>query len=253
VTEQGTSVSHSTHPQSPSLGLPSESLHNCSRSEATESLPQRQPKALPANHFGQEGGSNTSRGGADGLELQVARSVLDIDLDDEERQQQVLERGEDKIRDGNDGLQQEMNNAAALSTSRIVDDSHPFDNEDGRSEPRHDEAGIPVNNDSDGELSKDSDSEEGRPLLLKRKQQPLSHNGPTSKKPKHLVQRRPLTRRAPSKSSRHSPKRRLRLDHGSRVTTTCSATGQLPSPLPSTSVTTNADLAYDWPSPSVSS
>jgi len=41
---------------------------------------------------------------------------------------------------------------------------------------------------------------------LKRKRQPSSHNGPTPKKPKHLVQQRPRKRTRISKLYQHSPK-----------------------------------------------
>jgi hypothetical protein len=191
-------------------------------------LPRRS-RASTENELSQEDGRHTIRSVVDEHEHELVGPALDIDTVAEgQRQQQELEQGEDEANDGNDGLQQEANDTAAVATVESVGHNQPSERQrllpspDPVPEQSHDEAGSRSDCDGDDELinnNDDSDDDGREPRPAKQKRPFSSDVGPTSKKRKHHLQRRPACPRiAHSKSHRHSPKPHFSLDRGSRVT-----------------------------------
>ncbi|PMD42989.1 hypothetical protein L207DRAFT_620406 [Hyaloscypha variabilis F] len=137
--EQRASTSDSMRPHaSSSSRASSEPLHDYTsaagqytvraRSEATMcSLTRRHQPSLYArasteNQPVHEDHPHTSRSSADEYELEVLSSTLDTDpVNEGKRQQQELKQRKD------DGLQQEVNDLAAVVTTERLDDTHPSD------------------------------------------------------------------------------------------------------------------------------
>merc|ERR1711977_561294 len=109
-------------------------------------------------------------------------------------------------------------------------------NLDPSPEPSHNEAGSRCDRDGDDELNS-SDSagdDEKEPRPAKRKQPSSSHGGPARKKRRRPLQQSPPRQRRPlSKPHRQYPRSHSPLNQRSRVATSSSAEGRLPSPAPS--------------------
>ncbi|KAL5316367.1 hypothetical protein ACEPPN_015412 [Leptodophora sp. 'Broadleaf-Isolate-01'] len=256
LTEQGASTSSSLHPHTPSSRLSSEPLHDSissegsrrARSEAmtsSSSPPSHHARASPETQLSQEDRLYTDRGVAD--EHELVDHALDTLLISEGagEQQEEVEQEQDEGHNGgeDEGPQQEMNIVAPVVTAeraggspRPANRRQSLPNLDPSPEPSHNEAGIRCDLDSDDELNS-SDSagdDEKEPRPAKRKQPSSSHGGPARKKRRRpLQQNPPRQRRHLSKPHRQYPKLHSPLNQRSRVATSSSAEGRLPSPAPS--------------------
>jgi hypothetical protein len=154
-----------------------------------------------------------------------------------------LLKDEGNSEDEDEGPQQEMNVVAPVVTAeraggspRPANRRQSLPNLDPSPEPSHNEAGSRSGGDSDDELNSTDSAEddEKKPRPAKRKQLSLSYDGPTRKKRRRPLQesssrqRRPLSEPHRQYLKSHSP-----LDQCSRVATSSSAKGRLPSPAPS--------------------
>ncbi|MCJ1357476.1 MAG: hypothetical protein MMC33_007472 [Icmadophila ericetorum] len=254
LAEQGASTPDSVHPYTPSSRLSSEPLHDGTstegsrhaRSEATtsSSSPPRHCRASPETQLSQEGRLHTGRGVAD--EHGLANPALDtFPIHGGEREQEELEQEKDEGHgeDEDEGPQQEVNIAAPAETAesvggspRLANRKQSLPNLDLSPEPSHNEAGSRSDRDSDDELNS-SDSagdDEKEPRPTKRKQPSSSHGGPARKKRRRPLQQKPPRQRRPlSEPYRQYPKSHSPLGQRSRVATSSSAKGRLPSPAPS--------------------
>jgi hypothetical protein len=136
----------------------------------------------------------------------VVRSVLDVNpVDKGERQHPVLEQGENEANDGNDGLQQEANNVAAVRTSDRVgymNSSEPQGPHDPVPEPGYGDIGSSSDSDGDDVNNNDieSDDDDGELHPTKRKRPFSSTESSTPKKRKQHIGQRPAgTRKIHSK------------------------------------------------------
>jgi hypothetical protein len=253
---QGASTSNSTQPHTPSSRLSSEPWHDiistegshCARSEATTSSsspPPRHCRASPDNQLGQEGHLHTGRGVADehGL-VDPALDTFPIDGGAREEQQQEGEQEKDEGNgwDEDEGPQQEENGVALVETAeriggrpRPANRQQSLPNLEPSLEAGHNKAGSRSVHDSDDELnSTDSDEDDEEPRPAKRKQPSSSHDGPTRKKRRRRRQQSPSRQRRPlSEPHRQYPKSHSPHDQSSKVATSSSAKGRLPSPAPS--------------------
>jgi len=219
-----------------------ESRH--ARSEATTSSsspPLRHCRASPETQLNQAGRLYTSRGVAD--EPELVDHELDTLIIDKGAKQQEGEQDEGHCEDKDEGPQQEVNSVApAVTVERAGGSPKPASRRqslphlDPSPEPSYNEAGSRSDRDSDDELnstdSAEDDEEEPRPA--KRKQPSSSHGGPTRKKRRRRLQQSPPRQRQPlSEPHRPYPKSHSPLDQRSRVATSSSTKGRLPSPAPS--------------------
>merc|ERR1711964_638193 len=202
------------------------------------SPPPRHYRASPETQISQEGRLHTGRGVADEHEL-VDYALDTLLINEGARKQQEVEQEQEKeegnSEDEDEGPEQEMNIITPVVTAeraggspRPANRRQSLPNLDPSPEPSHNEAGSRCGRDSDDELnSSDSagdDEEEPRPA--KRKQPSSSHGGPARKKRRRPLQQSPPRQRRPlSKPHRQYPR--------SRVATSSSAEGRLPSPAPS--------------------
>ena len=162
---------------------------------------------------------------------------------EEQQQEGEQEKGEGNSKDKDEGPQQEMTVVAPVVTAERAGGSprpsnrrQSLPNLDPSPEPSHNEAGGRCGRDSDDELNS-SDSarhNEKEQRLAKRKQPSSSHGGPARTKRRHpLLQSPPRQRRPLSKLHRQYPRSHPPLNQRSRVATSSSAEGRLPSPAPS--------------------
>jgi len=257
LAEQGASTSNSLHPHTPFSRLSSEPLHDIistdgsryARSEATtpsSSPPLHHCRASPETQFNQEGHLHTGRGVADEHEL-VDHALDTILIDEGAREQQEVEQEQEKdegnSEDKNEKPQQEVNVVAPVVTVESTSGSprpanrrQSLHNLDLSLEPSQYEVGSRSVSDSDDDListdSAEDDKKKTRPT--KRKQLSLSHDGLTRKKRRPLVQESSSRqRRPPSKPHCRYLRSYSPLDQCSRVATSSSAKGRLPSPAPS--------------------
>jgi hypothetical protein len=254
LAEQGASTPDSLPPHTPSSRLSSEPLYDSispegsrrARSEATTSSsspPPHHARASPETQLSQEGRLHTGRGVADEHEL-VDHALDTLLIDEGARKQQEVEQEQEKdegnTEDEDEGPQQEMNVVAPVVTAegaggrpRLANRRQSLPNLDSSPEPSYNEAGSRSGGDSDDELNSTDSAEddEKKPRAAKRKQLSSSHDGPTRKKPRRPLQessscqRRPLSKPHRQYLKSHSP-----LDQCSRVATSSSAKGRLPSP-----------------------
>lgn len=154
--------------------------------------------ALLDEVLGQEDGCITSRGRADDPELEAVGPAPGVHSDSKAVPQQVLEQGRDEASDGDgDGDdRQEGHNAVVVVTSKAVDGSNSFEDDNGRSgaderqyppsnspsDPRYDEEGILSD---DAPTKTHPDFEGWAPVDLKRKRHVSSPNSVMSKRSKH--------------------------------------------------------------------
>ncbi|KAH6662058.1 hypothetical protein B0J14DRAFT_571244 [Halenospora varia] len=217
------------------------------RSEATtpsSSPPPRHCRASPENQLSQDGRLHTGRGVVDEHEL-VDHALDTLLIYEGARKQQGVEQEQDKgnTEDEDKGPQQEMNIVAPVVTAerpggspRPANRRQSLPNLNPSPETSHNEAGSRSGGDSDDELnSTDSvEDDEKKPRPAKRKQLSSSHDGLTRKKRRRPLQesssrqRRPLFKPYRQYLKSHSP-----LDQCSRVATSSSAKGRLPSSAPS--------------------
>jgi hypothetical protein len=153
------------------------------------------------------------------------------------------EKGECNGEDEDKGPQQELNGVAPAVTAeraggspRPANGRQSLPNLEPSPEPSHNEAGSRSDRDSDDELNS-SDSagdDEKEPRPAKRKQPSSSHGSPARKKRRRPIQQSPSRPRRPlSEPHRQYPKSHSPPNQRSRVATSSSAEGQLPSPAPS--------------------
>jgi hypothetical protein len=173
------------------------------------------------------------------------------------REQEIeQEKDEGNNEDEDEGPQQEMNNMASAvmaervsSSPRPASRQQPLPNLDSSPEPNYNEAGSRSNCDSDDELNSTdlAENDEKKPRPAKRKQPFSSQDGLTRKKRRRRLrqsfsgQRRPLFEPHRQYLKSHSP-----LDQSSRVATSSSAIGRLPSPAPSAPHATDTDMLPDY-------
>ncbi|KAH6694352.1 hypothetical protein BKA61DRAFT_711903 [Leptodontidium sp. MPI-SDFR-AT-0119] len=248
LAEQGASTPDSLTPHTPSR-LSSEPLHDSISTDSEATTPSSNPllhhcRASPETQLSQEGHLHTGRGVADEHGL-VDHTLDTFPLDGVAREQQEVEQQKDEANseDEDEGPQQVVNGVAPAATAEMAGGSprpanrwQSLPNFDPPPEPRHNEAGSRCDRDSDDELNS-SDSagdDEKEPRPAKRKQPSSSHGGPARKKRRRPLQESPPRQRRPlSEPHRQYPKSHSPLDQCSRVATTSSATGRLPSPAPS--------------------
>ncbi|KAL5312933.1 hypothetical protein ACEPPN_019359 [Leptodophora sp. 'Broadleaf-Isolate-01'] len=250
LAEQGALTSNSIYPHTPSSRLSSEPLHDSMSmdSKATtpfSSPPPRHCRASPETQLSQECRLHTGRGVADEHEL-VDHTLDTLLIDEGARKQQEVEQEQEKdegnSEDEDEGPQQEMNVMSSVVTAemaggslRLANRRQSLPNLDPSLEPSHNEAGSRSGGDSDDELNSTDSAkdDEKKPRPAKRKQLSSSHDGPTGKKRRRLPResssrhRRPLSKPHRQYLKSHSP-----LDQCSRVATSSSGTGRLPSPAP---------------------
>jgi hypothetical protein len=251
LAEQGASTPDSMPPHTPSSRLSSEPLHDSISTDSKATSPSSSPpprhcRASPETQLSREGRLHTGRGVADEHEL-VDHALDTLLIDEGARKQQEVELGQEKdegsSEDEDEGPQQEMNIVALVVTAeraggspRPANRRQSLPNLDPSPEPSHNEAGSRSGGDSDNELNSTDSAEddEKKPRPAKRKQPSSSHDGPTRKKRRRPLQessshqRRPLSEPHRQYLKSHSP-----LDQCSRVATSSSAKGLLPSPAPS--------------------
>jgi len=254
LAEQGASTSNSLHPHTPFSRLSSEPLHDIistegsryARSEATtpsSSPPPRHCRASPENQLSQEGRLHTGRDEHELVDHALDTLLIDRGAREEQQQEGEQEKGEGNSEDEDEGPHQEMNVVAPVVTAeraggspRPANRRQSLPNLDPSPEPSHNEAGSRCGRDSDDELNS-SDSagdDEKEPRPAKRKQPSSSHGGPARKKRRRPLQQSPPRQRRPlSKPHRQYPRSHSPLNQRSRVATSSSAEGRLPSPAPS--------------------
>jgi hypothetical protein len=236
-------------PHTPSSRLSSEPLHDSISTDSKATSPSSSPpprhcRASPETQLSQEGRLHTGRGVADEHELvDHALDTLLIDEGARKQQEGEQEKDEGNSEDEDEGPQQEMNIVAPVVTAEMAGGSprptnrrQSLPNLDPSPEPSYNEAGSRCDSDSGDELNS-SDSagdDEKEPRPAKRKQPSSSHDGPARKKRRRpLQQSPPRQRRRLSKPHRQYPKSHSPLNQRSRVATSLSADGRLPSPAPS--------------------
>jgi len=212
---------------------------------SSSSPPSHHARASPETQLSQEDRLYTDRGVAD--EHELVDHALDTLLisDGAGEQQEEVEQEQDEGHNGgeDEGPQQEMNIVAPVVTAeraggspRPANRRQSLPNLDPSPEPSHNEAGIRCDLNSDDELNS-SDSagdDEKEPRPAKRKQPSSSHGGPARKKRRRPLQQNPPRQRRPlSKPHRQYPRSHSPLNQRSRVATSSSAEGRLPSPAPS--------------------
>ncbi|TVY13332.1 hypothetical protein LARI1_G008575 [Lachnellula arida] len=219
----------------------------------SSSPPPRHARASPETQLTQEGRLHTGRGVADEHDL-VDHALDTLLIDEWARKQQEVEQEQEQEQDeGNtknedEGPQQEMNVVALLKVLVEVQD-WPYNSN------RFLTSTFLSGGDSDDELNSTDSAEddEKKPCPAKRKQLSSSHGGPTLKKPRRALQESSSCQRRPlSKPHRQYLKSHSSLDQCSRVATSSSAKGQLPSPAPSIlqSINTKMSLGDSNLSPS---
>ncbi|KUJ10218.1 uncharacterized protein LY89DRAFT_739958 [Mollisia scopiformis] len=240
LAEQGASTPDSLPPHTPSLRLSSEPLYDKDR-------------------------LYTGRGVADEHEL-VDHTLNTLFIDEGVIKQQEVEQEQKKdegnTKDEDEGPQQEMNVVApvvmaerASRSLRLANRRQSLPNLNSSPEPSYNEVGSRSGGNSDDELNSTNSAEdnEKKSRPAKRKQLSSSHDGPIRKKPRRPLQessscqRRPLSKPHRQYLKSHSP-----LDQCSRVATSSSTKGQLPSPAPSIlqSIDTKMSLSNSNLSPS---
>jgi hypothetical protein len=250
LAEQGASTPDSLPPHTPSSRLSSEPLHDSISTDSKATTPSSSPltrycRASPETELSQEDRLHTGQDVADEHEL-VDYALDTLLIDEGARKQQEVEQEQEKdegnSEDEDEGPQQEMNVVAPVVTAeraggspRLANRRQSLPNLDPSPEPSHNEAGSRSGGDSDDELNSTDSAEddEKKPCPAKRKQL-SSHDGPTRKKRRRPLQESSSRQRRPfSKPHRQYLKSHSPLDQCSRVATSSSARGRLPSPAPS--------------------
>ena len=185
-----------------------------------------------------------------------ALDTLLIDEGAREQQEVEPEKDEGNSEDEDEGPQQEMNVVAPVVTAERVGGSPrpanrrpSLPNLEQSPEPNHNEAGSRSDHDNDDELNSANSAEDDvkKPRPAKRKQPSSSHGGPTRKKCRRPLQQSSSRQRRPlSEPHRQYLKSRSPLnDRYSKVATSSSAKGRLPSPAPSMPQSIDTTMSLD--------
>merc|ERR1711939_557475 len=247
LAKQGASTPDLLTPHAPSSRLSTEPLHDSISTGSGATTPSSSPplqhcRASLETQLSQEGHLHPGQGVAE--EHKLFDHVLETLLDDERvrKQQAGQEKDEENSEDGDEGPQQAINIGAPVVTAeraggspRPANRQQSLPNLDPSPESSHSEAGSRSGGDSDDELNTTNSAEddEKKPRPAKRKQLSSSHGIVTRKKRKRPQESSSRQRRPLSEPRRQYLKSHSSRDQCSRLPTSSSAKGRLPSPAPS--------------------